>query len=240
MNLHHFYHIYADGQCEQPIREHIKAMKEYGLHDNLSTFQIGIVGQPQKRQEVINCLNTLDIKYTVCAEADSGWEQETMIPMWLYSQSHDGLMLYAHTKGSSNVSEVNDRWRRSMTWHNVCQWKFAVEKLQEHEMYGCHWIQPLLTGMPEHRQGNFMFAGTFFWGRCETIAQFPKPALNHRHEAEGFCGYGYALRPFAVWDCTPYFPNSNEFMDGWIHNPAYCPQILGKSIPPQQTVNALP
>jgi hypothetical protein len=239
MKLHHFYHVYADGQCEQPIREHIKALKEYGLHDALTTFAIGIVGQPHKRQEVINCLNTLDIRYTICAEANEGWEQVTMIPMWQFSQTNDGLMLYAHTKGSSNVSEVNERWRRSMTWHCVCQWKFAIEKLQNHRSYSCHWIQPLVS-MPEHRQGNFMAAGTFFWTHCSLMRTWMSPPLNHRFEAEGWIGYKYAEEPWPVWDCTPYFPNTDSFMDEWLGNPEYNPQQRGISIAPQPTINVLP
>jgi hypothetical protein len=101
--FHHFYHIYADGQCEQPIREHVRALKEWGLYDSLATFAIGIVGQPHKRQEVINCLNTLDIKYTVCAEADNGWEQVTQIPMWEFSQKKrrpDSLLSHKRRKQS--------------------------------------------------------------------------------------------------------------------------------------------
>jgi hypothetical protein len=126
-----------------------------------------------------------------------------------------------------------------MTWHCVCQWKFAVGILQEHKSYGCHWIQPLISGMPEHRQGNFMYAGTFFWVHCDLLRTFMRPPLNHRHEAEGWIGYRYAEQPWAVWDCTPYFPNSDTFNDDWIYNPAHFPQQKGKSIPPQQTVNVL-
>lgn len=233
MNLHHFYHIYADGQCEQPIREHVRALKEYDLHDALTTFQIGIVGQPHKRQEVINCLNTLDIKYTVCAEADGGWEQVTQIPMWEFSQSNEGLILYCHSKGASDQSEVNIRWRRSMIYWNVIAWRYAIDKLQTHEAYGCHWQRPLLTGMPEHKQGNYMFCGTFFWIHAAVMARFPRPALTHRHEAEGFVGYGWHEQPYSVYDPTPYFPNQGPFADGWVVNPAFIPDYF---IPKSYTV----
>lgn len=220
MTLHHFYHIYADGQCETPIREHIKALKDYGLYEALTTFQIGIVGQPYKRQEVINCLNTLEIKYTICAEADTGWEQVTMIPMWEFSKVNEGLILYSHSKGASDQSEVNTRWRRSMIYWNVIQWKYAITHLIDHDAYGCHWIQPMIS-MPEHTPGNFMFAGTFFWLRAEVMARFPRPALTHRHEAEGFVGYGWHEKPYNVYDPTPYFPNSGPFADGWVVNPEF-------------------
>lgn len=238
MNLFHFYHIYADGQCETPIREHIRALKDWGLHDALTSFQIGIVGQPHKRQEVINCLNTLDIKYTICAEADTGWEQVTMIPMWHFSFSNNGLILYCHTKGASNPEDVNVRWRRSMIYWNVIRWRDAVGELATRsDAYGCHWIAPLLS-MPEHKTGNMMFAGTFFWLKCEVMARFPRPALTHRHEAEGFVGYGWHEKPYNVYDPTPYFPNQGPFADGWVDSPpVYQPEFY----PPKfYAVNILP
>lgn len=225
--IHHFYHIYADGQCEAPIREHVRALK-MGLYDQLDTFAVGIVGRPEKRKEVINCLNTLDIKYTVCAEADTGWEQVTMIPMWEFSKTNEGVILYTHTKGAYSPIDVNIRWRRSMTYWNIIRWQDALEKLKDHGAYGCHWIQPTLN-MPEHKLGNFMMAGTFFWTHCMLVRTWPRPALTHRHEAEGWIGYGWHQSPFKVWDCTPYFPNSNEFADEWVNNPDYKSTMGGKS-----------
>jgi len=71
------------------------------------------------------------------------------------------------------------------------------------------------------------------------IGRFPKPAMTHRHESEGFCGYGYAENPYWVYDPTPYFPNSDTFMDGWLVDPNYNPEQRGKSIAPMRTVNEL-
>lgn len=220
MNLHHFYHVYADGDCETPIREHIRALKESGLYDALTTFAIGFVGSQQKRDEAKHCIGTLGVKFTIAAESDYGWEQVTQIPMWEFSKENEGLMLYAHTKGASDRSEVNERWRRSMIYWNVVRWNDAKEILSSGyaSAYGCHWIQPTLN-MPEHTMGNFMFAGTFFWMRCEVLARHPKPALTHRWEAEGFCGYGWHEDPYPVYDPTPYFPNSAPFADQWVNHP---------------------
>lgn len=233
--IHHFYHIYADGQWMEPVSEHVRALK-MGLIDNLNTFRIGIVGSETNRQAVEDYLMTLNIEFFICAEEPTGWEQVTQQKIWEFCYHNGGAMLYAHTKGASNPSDVNIRWRRSMTWHNVIQWEFAVEKLKDHDLYACHWIQPLLS-MPEHRKGNWMAAGTFFWGRCELIARFPRPALNHRHEAEGWVGYGYAEKPYRVYDPTPYFPNTAPFDDDWINNENFNPEQRGKTIEPVQTVN---
>jgi len=200
-----------------------------GLLDNLTTFAIGMVGQAKNRQEVVDYLISEGITFNIVAESLEGWEQTTQIPMWNFCQTNEGLILYVHTKGASNPSDVNIRWRRSMTFHNVIRWEFAVEKLKDHDAYGCHWIAPLLS-MPEHKQGNFMFAGTFFWTHCNLLRTWPKPALTHRHEAEGFVGYGWHEKPFKVFDPTPYFPNTNTFDDGWIDNPNFVTEDKGVSI----------
>lgn len=218
--IHHFYHIYADGQWREPVEEHVRALN-IGLYPNLETFAVGIVGSEENRNKVKQFLN--GYKYTLIAEADSGWEQVTQIPMWEYSQSHEGLILYAHTKGAYSPIDVNIRWRRSMTYWNVIRWRDAVEKLKTHGAYGCHWIQPLLS-MPEHVQGNYMFAGTFFWTHASLMRTWNKPALTHRHEAEGFIGYGWHQSPFLVYDPTPYFPNTGPFADGWVNNENFIPE----------------
>ena len=225
--IHHFYHIYADGSWSEPVAEHIRAL-QMGLYDQLQTFSIGIVGSESNRNAVKEYLLTTGINFGICAEADTGWEQVTQIPMWEFSKTNDGLILYAHTKGAYSPIEVNTRWRRSMTYHNVIQWQQAVEKLQTHGAVGCHWLQPSL-GMPEHKFGNWMFAGTFFWTHCELMRTWQAPALTHRHEAEGFIGYGWHQNPFPVYDFTPYFPNSNEFADEWVNNPEYKSTMEGKS-----------
>lgn len=222
--IHHFYHIYADGAWQEPVSEHLRALK-MGLYENLTTFKIGIVGSPENREKV---KAFIDLKFEVAAEADIGWEQVTMIPMWEFCQTNEGLMIYAHTKGASSPVDVNIRWRRSMTYWNILKWQDAVEKLKTHGAYACHWLQPSIN-MPEHKLGNWMAAGTFFWTHCNLMKEWPKPALTHRHEAEGFIGYGWHQKNFPVYDPTPYFPNSNEFADEWINNPEWRSTMEGKS-----------
>lgn len=229
--IHHFYHIYADGNCEQPIREHVRALTESGLYKELNTFAIGLVGSPQKRQEAINCLHSLGVKFTIAAEADTGWEQVTQIPMWQFSQQNEGLMLYAHTKGASDGSDVNVRWRRSMTYWSIIRWRDCLKHLETHDMAGCHWIYPLIS-MPEHKYGAPMYAGTFWWVTMAQLRTWIKPPLTHRHEAEGWPGYKYIIEPFKLYDFANYFPNSGPFADDWINNPNFSPPDTGTSIEP--------
>ncbi len=216
MLLHHFYHIYADGQWKEPVSEHLRALKEFGLYENLKTFKIGFVGSQENIRQAHQFIQSLGFVYEIANEQPSGWEQVTQIPMHEFSKYNEGLMLYAHSKGASNPSAVNIRWRRSMIYWNVIRWQDAVNELSTRShAYGCHWIAPLVS-MPEHKFGNMMFGGTFFWMRCEVMARHPKPALTHRWEAEGFCGYGWHQQPYPIYDPAPYFPNVGPFADGWL------------------------
>jgi hypothetical protein len=113
----------------------------------------------------------------------------------------------------------------------VIKHKLCEEKLLTHDACGCHWIRPLITGMPEHTPGNWMFAGTFWWSKCEQVRQWIKPPLTHRHEAEGWIGYGWHAKPFPVYDFTPYFPNTGPFADDWVNNPQVNYSDNGKSYP---------
>lgn len=228
--IHHFYHIYADGGWQEPVQEHIRAL-QMGLYEALDTFAVGIVGSQERRTHVKQYLDSTGLKYAVAAEADSGWEQVTQIPMWEFSKSNDGIILYAHTKGAYDPNNVNVRWRRSMCYWNVIRWADAVERLKECETYGCHWIYPQIS-MPEHKYGNPMYAGTFYWTRCELMRTWMQPTVEHRHAAEGWCGYKYVQKPWKAWDCTPYFPNAGPFADDWVNNPLFVYEDCGKFIEP--------
>ncbi len=229
MSLYHFYHIYAAGNWQQPVAEHVRALKDYGLYANLTSLHIGLVGNTEQCAAVKQYLNEQGLTYTIADEQPSGWEQVTQIPMWEFSKHHDGLMLYAHSKGASDWNEVNVRWRRSMTYWNVVRWQLCLEKLETHDACGCHWIYPLIS-MPEHKYGNPMFAGNFYWVRSEQLKTWMRVPLTHRHESEGWVGYKYAEKPFPLYDFTPYFPNSDTFADEWVNNPGFNYENKGRSI----------
>lgn len=228
--IHHFYHIYAAGKWQQSVAEHVLALK-MGLYGRLHSLNIGLIGNQNKREAVKQYFIDQGLNFNVIAEKDEGWEQETQIPMWEFCQHNDGIVFYAHSKGSYNDSEVNTRWRRSMTYWNVIRYTDAIDRLKEKECdtYGCHWIYPVIS-MPEHKLGNPMYAGTFWWAKCDLVRTFMRPPLTHRHEAEGWIGYKYIEKPWRLWDCTPYFPNSRAFADEWISNPNFIPEENGISL----------
>lgn len=208
--LHHFYHIYSGGMWESPTKKHFKTLKESELINNLSTLNIGIVGPKNTRESVKEYLDSENIKYTVCAEVDSGWEQETQDMLYDFSQKNDGYVFYAHTKNAHKINPLHIAWRLSMTYHNVINWKDAVKCLDDgYAAFGCHY---LYGGNGEVETVSGFYAGTFWWTHLKYIRNFPqKPSRKNRFGAEGWIGF---LEPtvtsmgdvYKIYDCVPYHP----------------------------------
>lgn len=200
--IHHFYHIWADGQWKVPLLEHISALKDSGINDALSSCNFGIVGNRENRKYVKEFLekhsklynfssnhdgfNNSHIKnikisyltYNICTEADFGFEQETMDKI-LDIKDEDALILYAHTKGSYNNTKFEHEWRRSMTNDLVQHWPECVYHLQSHSAVGCHYTNltetgPICTGEVVRKERGF-FHGNFWWCHLRYLKAMGKP-----------------------------------------------------------------
>ena len=179
--LYHFYHIYADGNWKEPTMEHLKALKDSGLYDELNEISIGIVGSLININTVAEYLTRFD-KVHIKTFQSEGWEQVTQ--RLIKDISHlDGKVLYAHTKGAWNNTEVNPNWRREMTKYNVTEWRTCIEDLNTFDCVGIHWMYPV--NLPD---GTPFFAGNFWWANLYHIRKLDYPKLNHRYQAEEWLG----------------------------------------------------
>lgn len=215
-DLHHFYHVYSKGSWQDPLSEHVSALKQSELLDNLKTFQIGLVGPESTRNDVKKYLNSEGIKYTVCAEVEDGWEQETQDKIYDFAQNNEGYVLYAHTKNAVTINPLHIAWRKSMTYHTVIIWKDVIKHLDE----GCcavgsHYLE---GGNENVKTVSGFFAGTFWWTHLKYVRNFPeKPDRNSRYGAEGWIGW---LKPtvcamgeqFQIYDYVPHHPGDQSKM----------------------------
>lgn len=175
MNLSHFYHIYADGKYQEPVREHFSALLQSGLAQQLPCVRIGVVGSPTNRTAAIALCCQSGIPIEVVGEADKGWEQVTMAPTIEWAAFHDGLILYAHTKGSFDVQPLTQTWRRSMTHHCVTHWETAVAAFDDPtvNLVGTHWLGDLE-----------IIGGNFWWVRSTYLRDIPPLKYDTRYDAE--------------------------------------------------------
>lgn len=219
-DLHHFYHVYSKGSWKTPLQEHIDALKQSELIDNLKTFQVGLVGPGHTRDSVKKYLDSQSIEYSVCVEAEDGWEQETQDQLYDFSQNNDGYVLYAHTKTAVNLNPLHTSWRKSMTYHTVIIWKDAVRHLDEgFSAVGSHYLN---TGNENVKTVSGFFGGTFWWTHLNYIRNFPEKAdRTSRWGAEGWIGL---LKPtveqmgdeFKIYDYVPYHPgDQSKHVSSW-------------------------
>jgi hypothetical protein len=191
VQLRHYYHLYADGDYHEIVREHFGALRASGLLGRLDHLHIGVVGSAPKIQLALKRLKRLTSHKFVVSTAEFGWEQETQD--YLYRDAVDAktpfIALYAHTKGAANTTEINRVWRVLMTRHTTLHWKRAVAALTgDVGASGCFWA-PFNNGRAVNSEREMQFfAGNFWWARSEAIAAIGRPDRNDRYDAERWIG----------------------------------------------------
>lgn len=204
--ISHAYHIYADGpDWYSPIYTHHAALFESGLLEEIDHTILGIVGTERNRKAVHRSLRSMGWKPDEVIETLHGWEQVTMTALWEHARAYPaGCSLYAHTKGASDPTLFNGRWRRAMTRVVVGRWREAVEQLQS----GFDAAGPffLTSTSPEHAGLKF-YGGNFFWVKNSTAAKLPAPNNSSRWEAEVWLN-GIQM---SYYDMFPGFPSDELF-----------------------------
>lgn len=197
-NLHHFYHIFADGDWEPRVSDHIRALTQYGLKDSLKSFNVGVVGSVDNFNKVVTYLDQNTAGYELVAHSQEGWEQVTLDPLWERAKEDpSSYFLYCHTKGAANYAEVNERWRKGMTRKLVVEWKNCIEKLDAGcSTVGCHFrpISPLAE--------TPYWGGNFWWATANHINALDRCLSDHRYRAEGWIGTIYfkpEFKPYEIW-----------------------------------------
>lgn len=192
----HFYHIYADGDWKVPVETHLRALQQSGLAGRLDGLFFGLVGSESRRDDVMEVMPGM-----VVAQADTGWEQVTLEALDDFCQVEDGKILYAHTKGAWNNTDLSKTWRESMTFDCVMRWQEAVNALDKNDVAGPYWLK---SAEPEHREHEFFFAGNFWWANASYIRTLPEIKNENRYQAEGWIGLGdpkaYVMRHgYSFW-----------------------------------------
>jgi hypothetical protein len=193
-----FYHLFATGEWLDPTTEFMDAMVGSGLAKEVGMLHLGLIGSLDQREEAhAFCRNFMPTE--VVAEADEGWEQETLEALRLTTADVVG---YFHTKGAAVTDAWNAAWRRSMYLTLVSEWRECLSELQDHDAVGCHLLDlkdyPTIPG--DHR----FFAGNCWWARGDLVRELPVCARTSRYDAEvwvGANGLGRAV------DRTPGWPS---------------------------------
>lgn len=203
--LHLFFHCYADGAWQTPTYEFLDALCRFGLGDRLASLQVGFVGADANIAAALGAF--VDCDLDVVAMSPSGWEQETLQPLWEWTQDHDGLVAYVHTKGASRSDPIDPPWRRAMLYHNIVDWRRPVDALVGGKFIaGCHWHQGGPSSQPGFGHGG-MFGGNFWWSRAELIRHNVCPGRESRFAAEHWLGQLSEVMPITPDTIEDLHPN---------------------------------
>lgn len=211
MEISHFYHIYADGKWQEPLTEHVGALKSSDLYGSLKKMFIGFVGNNDNISTVKEYLSD-KIDYETVDEQPTGWEQVTLEHVHSYSKNNlNDAIFYAHTKGSSNNSVININWRKSMTYYNIIKWKDCYNYLTSFDSVGCHLLGA--KGDKGDKWGpNGIWAGNYWWATCKYLSNVNLIQYDSRYDAEGWV---LSSENRSLHDMNPGFPAMKLFKTEW-------------------------
>lgn len=197
MKVAHFYHVWAAGQWEKPVAEHLTALTDSGFD---GPFYVGLIGNSRQRREALAAINARR-QVTGTIERASGYEQPTIDAVHRWSKHYDGAVLYAHSKGAAYGVMTNglpvppgkeryivedrtpqDVWRRAMTDRVVRRWRACQDALATADAVGILWTVD--------RGYNPHFAGNFWMARCDYLRTLPRCRRDGRWHAETWIALG--------------------------------------------------
>lgn len=198
-----FYHVWAEGQWETPLSEWMDALARSSFHGPVF---LGVVGPAYRRQDVMRKVKNLDC--SVVTHAATGYEWVTLECVAAYAKVYEGAILYAHTKGASDPSELNRRWRWSMTEKLLQDFDANLRKLEEVDVVGSHWLD---ESYPEYKFREEwpppFFAGNFWVARASYLRKLGQVSRETRFKSESWVASG---KP-RVHDLLPSWPDTLTF-----------------------------
>lgn len=202
MNVTAFFHCYAEGQWRNSVGEYLAALEDSQFDGPL---HVGYVGGADNVELAKNEFEILRPPQTWWS-APTGWEQVTLTVLHTYSQTHDGAVMYSHTKGAYSVAPFQEMWRRWMISCVVSNWHECAYVLEQRgkDAIGCHWLTAEEFPHLKVDTDYPMFGGNFWMATCEYLRTLPVPPTNRRHEAESWIGLGDP----DVIDLSPGWPGS--------------------------------
>lgn len=202
MKVAAFYHAYLDNEVwPAMLAEYQQALRSFD-----GEIVVGAAGAHAGQQELRQRLSGEDGTTVVTVDPTSERGTMELVRAWALTYP-DQAIVYAHTKGASQPTEFNDRWRRSMTHHVVEGWGHCRSVLEEgYDAVGCHWLHPDAFG--ESTMGAVPFFGGNFWmARCSYLATLPPVSTEDRWASERWIGLG---QPRIV-DLAPGWPGDGVF-----------------------------
>ncbi len=202
MRVAAFYHCFLDNDVwPGMLAEYQQALRGFDRE-----VVVGAAGAPAGQRELRQRLSGEDGTTVVTVAPASERGTMELVRAWALTYPEDAI-LYAHTKGASQPTDFNDRWRRSMQHHVVEGWENCRSILEEgYDAVGCHWLHPDVFG--EKTMGPTPFFGGNYWlASCSYLRTLPPVPSEDRWGSERWIGMGNPR----VFDLLPGWPGDTLF-----------------------------
>ena len=163
-NIIGYIHICQKEGWKKSFKMLIDSILECGLYEKTSIIRLGIVNDLGIVQ---NDFLLNDSKFNIVYIGKSEeYERPTLLHMRKMAEEDDEntIYYYLHTKGLQHFGKENEQniidWINLMLYWNIEKWKLAVEKLDEHDTYGCNDV-------------GYHYSGNFWWAKREHIIKLP-------------------------------------------------------------------
>lgn len=177
--LHIFFHVAVLGRWSSIYDEVINALEASGILRN-AVLHISVVGEGFNK-------DVGRYSFTHQTNNTAQYEYPTLKMLHEHCKTHEGAVLYLHTKGATRYAHTVDHWRNMMLHFTVKKWQTAIHYLHEYDAVGCNL---------QHSQGKQFFSGNFWWAGAKYIKSLPDPNLyiSSRVQAEMWIGMNNRAR----------------------------------------------
>lgn len=178
------------------IQEQMGMVKSSGLLDAATEFHVGINGGDESHAVARIVFPPKAMIRFHGLQCHNENRTILMLENWLPTHP-DWHVLYFHAKGVTHPpGHFSEIWRKCMMKHCVRNWWICVADLENgYDTVGCHWMEP-----PATPEGQYIFAGTFWWATSNYLLTLPSimdrdrikesgiDAAESRYEAEVWLG----------------------------------------------------
>jgi Methyltransferase domain len=170
-----FFHLACMGNWKEVFNEQMTQLNRNGFNK----INLTVLGSEQDLQVVKDIMDMCYIDGNIIFNSPDHtcFEQPAMIAIEEYARCNSGYVLYLHSKGVSNSSDINKmKWRRLMMSELVDNWRNCMIQLPHWDVIGVNWRTMPPTS---HFSGNFWYASTDY---LRKLADFKTYYDNPRYD----------------------------------------------------------
>jgi len=163
-----FYHLACMGNWQEVFEEQVLQLKGNGFQQ----VDLTVLGTEKDLKFVNTACGRIGLIIQVIFQSPelTYFEKPALMAVEEYAKQHEGYVLYIHSKGVSNPSDVNKiKWRRLMMQELIQNWESCIIQLPYYDAIGVNWRDMPPTS---HFCGNFWYASTKYLRKLADFSRY--------------------------------------------------------------------